>query len=76
MSKELVSCGVCNEVFSEMDEVVRLTDDSMYHKDCVTLYSTGYCAFLDDEYLGDTENGDGEPACFFLEEGEYIEERE
>lgn len=66
-------CEVCGENFSWNSEVV-IIDDSLYHKDCISLYPTGYYAMLDGEPLGETENEDGEMAFEILDDGEYVEE--
>lgn len=50
-------CKACSDYFKWDDEVIEV-DDEYYHKDCVTLYPTGYVAFLDDDCLGETENAD------------------
>lgn len=65
-------CQSCLEEFKWDDEVIEVRDE-YYHKDCVTLYPTGYVAFLDEDCLGETENEDGCMASGFLEEGEYID---
>ncbi|NJP37905.1 hypothetical protein [Alkalicoccus luteus] len=54
-------CNACNEKF-EWDDRLIIVEDKYYHKDCVTLYATGYVAFLDDDPLGETENDDGQDA--------------
>lgn len=54
-------CVACKEGFRENDQVV-IVDETYYHKDCVTLYPTGYVAFVDGEHIGETDNEDGEPA--------------
>ena len=73
MSENLKRCEACDETFSWNDEVV-LVNDGVYHKDCVTLYPTGYYAMLDGEPLGETENDDGSSTYDILNEGEYEEE--
>lgn len=32
----------------------------------VTFRPNGFVAFLDDEFLGETENDDGSPACEYI----------
>jgi hypothetical protein len=54
-------CVACEESFVWDDNVI-IVDDELYHKDCVTLYPTGYYAFIDGEPLGETENEDGQMA--------------
>ena len=73
MSDKLKQCKACEDTFSWNDEVI-IVNDELYHKDCVSLYPTGFYAMLDDEPLGETENEDGEMACEILDEGEYLEE--
>ena len=68
-------CKVCSDYFKWDDEVIEV-DDEYYHKDCVTLYPTGYVAFLDDDFLGETENADGTTAYSILEEGKYIDDED
>ncbi|WP_079709731.1 hypothetical protein [Paraliobacillus ryukyuensis] len=73
MKNSLKKCGACNEEFNWDDDVVEVNGE-FYHKDCVTLYPTGYFAMLDDEPLGETENDDGNMAFEILEEGEYLDD--
>lgn len=72
MSK-LKRCRECEETFSWDDDVIRISDD-VYHKKCVELYPTGYVAFIDGNFIGETENDDGSSAYDILDEGEYEEE--
>lgn len=60
-------CGACEEPFVWDDEVINV-NDTLYHKDCIKLYPIGYVAYLDDEFLGETENEDGQMACEILED--------
>lgn len=60
-------CAVCNDPFKWNDDVIKV-DDNPYHKDCVKLYPTGFVAYLDDEFLGKTENEDGQMACEIIDE--------
>lgn len=69
---ELKKCSACDDYFEWNDDVI-VVDDKFYHRDCVTLYPTGYVAYLDDEYLGETENDDGDAAFEILEDGEYVD---
>ena len=73
MSGNLKRCKACEETFTWNEDVILVNDD-VYHKDCVSLYPTGYVAYIDDEFLGETENEDGSSAYDILEEGEYEEE--
>ncbi|MEK4403481.1 hypothetical protein MKZ26_03420 [Sporosarcina sp. FSL K6-6792] len=75
MSEKLKRCEACNDPFYEDDEIV-IVDDELYHKVCVTLYPTGYFAFLGGEPLGETENEDGSSAYEILGDGEFLEESE
>jgi hypothetical protein len=59
-------CEACNDPFIWNDNVINV-NDKLYHKDCVTLYSTGFVAYLDDECLGETENEDGQMACEIID---------
>lgn len=54
-------CKACDDAFKWDDNVI-VVDDELYHKDCVTIYPTGFVAFIDGELLGETENDDGEMA--------------
>lgn len=54
-------CYACKDDFKWNDDLI-IVDDNYYHKDCVTLYSTGYVAFIGGEILGETENEDGQMA--------------
>ena len=66
-------CIACKEVFNWNDDVVIVGDD-LFHKDCLSLYPTGYFAFLDGDPIGETENEDGQSAFEILDEGEYEED--
>lgn len=70
---EKEKCLACKDGFNWDDDIV-VVDEELYHKDCVTLYPTGYYAFIDDELLGETDNEDGQMAFEILEEGEYEED--
>jgi hypothetical protein len=59
-------CVACKDEFRWNDDVI-IVDDNLYHKDCVTLYPTGYVAFIDDDFLGETENEDGQMACEIID---------
>ncbi len=58
-------CNACSENFTYTDDVI-LVAGKIYHRDCVILYPNGFVAFLDDEFLGETENDDGSPACEYI----------
>ena len=73
MREKLKRCKACDETFTWNEDVILVNDD-VYHKDCVSLYPTGYVAYIDDEFLGETENEDGSSAYDILDEGEYEEE--
>jgi hypothetical protein len=60
-------CAACDETFNWDNDVIIVGDD-LYHKDCVTLYPTGYVAFIDDEFLGETENEDGQMAYEIIDD--------
>lgn len=60
-------CTACKDKFIWNDEVI-LVNNELYHKDCLTLYPTGFVAFLDGEFLGETENDDGSSACGYIPE--------
>lgn len=54
-------CAYCDDLFKWDDEVI-IVNDYIYHKDCLTLYPTGYVAFIGDDCIGETENEDGQMA--------------
>lgn len=60
-------CVSCEDEFEWNDEVI-IVEDCLYHKDCVTLYPTGYVAYIDDEFLGETENEDGQMAYEIIDD--------
>lgn len=60
-------CKACDDPFNWNDDVIEVSDD-LYHKDCVTLYPTGFVAFIGDECLGETENEDGQMACEIIDD--------
>ena len=72
MTDKLKYCNACDDPFKWDDEIIQV-DNDYYHKGCVTLYPTGYCAFIDDNYLGETENSDGDMAYSLLSENEYVD---
>lgn len=59
-------CVACEDKFKWDDEVV-IVEDDLYHKDCITLYPTGYFAFIGEEPIGETENEDGQMACEIID---------
>lgn len=59
-------CEACGESF-EWDDKAVIVDGDIYHKNCLTLYPNGYVAFVGDEFLGETENEDGQMACEIIE---------
>lgn len=60
-------CASCEDKFEWNDEVV-IVEDNLYHKDCVSLYPTGYVAYIDGEFLGETENDDGQMAYEIIDD--------
>ena len=62
----MCKCAACEDKF-EWDDTVVVVDDSIYHKDCLSLYPSGFVAFLDGEPLGETENEDGQMACEIID---------
>ncbi|HHB0756531.1 hypothetical protein ACPTFN_12935 [Enterococcus faecalis] len=68
----LEKCKACSDYFKWDDDVIQV-DNDYYHRDCVTLYPTGYCAFLYEDCLGETENDDGDMAFNLLSKGTYID---
>lgn len=69
----MVKCKACEDEFYWNDELV-VVNDHYYHKDCVTLYPAGFVAFLDDDFLGETENEDGQNAYEVLDEDDLLED--
>ena len=66
MSEVKNECSACKDPFVWDDDVI-LVNDELYHKDCVTLYPTGFVAFLDDQCLGETDNEDGSMAFEYID---------
>lgn len=60
-------CTACDDPFKWDDDVI-IVGDNLYHKDCVTLYPTGFVAYIDDEFLGETENEDGQMAFEIIDD--------
>ena len=58
----LAKCKECNEDF-KWDSKIIIVNDEPYCDDCVKLYPTGYVAFIGDDWIGETENDDGQDAC-------------
>lgn len=59
-------CKACDDSFKWNDDVIDVADN-LYHKDCLNLYPTGFVAYLDDEFLGEPENEDGQMACEIID---------
>ena len=59
-------CEYCLNEFLEFDNVI-LVNDTLYHDYCVTLHPTGYVVFVGDEYIGDSENDEGESAYEYID---------
>ena len=73
MNKKLKRCEACNDPFREDDNIV-IVDDELYHGDCVTIYPTGFVAYITNgDCLGETENDEGQNAYEILDAGEYLE---
>lgn len=72
MARKLKRCEACDETFN-WDDITIQVDDDYYHEECVELYPTGYCAFIGEEYLGETENDKGSLASSILSKNEYID---
>lgn len=62
----LAKCTECKEEF-KWDKNVVLVNDEPYCDDCVTLYPTGYVAFIGNDWIGETENDDGQMAYEIFE---------
>lgn len=61
-------CTYCDFEFKWNDDVV-IVNDEVYHKTCVKLYPIGYVAYTeDDDFLGETENDDGQDAYEIFED--------
>jgi hypothetical protein len=60
-------CKACDETLKWDDDAIIVGDD-LYHKDCVQLYPIGFVAYIDDEYLGETENEDGQMAYEIIDD--------
>lgn len=73
MGKQLIKCSVCGE-YLKWDDIIVEVRDNYYHKNCVELYPTSFCAFDGEDCLGETENDDGSMTFFILDEGKYVEE--
>lgn len=72
--EEKKKCESCEEPFKWDDNVVLVGED-LYHEDCVTLYPTGYVAFIGDDFIGETTNEDGQLA-YELINGLLVEDEE
>ena len=69
---KLKECAVCGDPFKWSEDVV-VIDDTLRHTRCVTLHPSGYVAFVGDEYIGETENDNGDMAFEILDDGEFID---
>lgn len=69
-------CSNCGEIFEWNNDVI-VAEDGMYtnyfHEECVTLYPTGYVAYVDGDYLGEV-NSEADMAFSVFEPGDYEEE--
>ncbi|MGM7635653.1 hypothetical protein [Bacillus sp. Hm123] len=59
-------CMACEDKLKWNDDVI-IVNEKLYHTDCVTLYPTGFMAFIDDECLGETDNEGGQMACEIID---------
>lgn len=54
-------CAACSDPF-EWDDTAVIVGDDVYHNHCIDLYPTGFVAYIDGEWIGETENDDGQMA--------------
>lgn len=73
---ELKRCSVCTETFLWDDDVLLHGNDA-YHKKCVDVFPIAYgISIPGGDYVGESDNEDGEIAYSALEAGEYEEDEE
>lgn len=65
-------CEYCLNEFGQFENVI-LVNDTLYHDYCVTLYPSGYVVFVGDEYIGDSENDEGDSAYEYIDFEEDID---
>lgn len=58
----MTKCGRCDKEFFWNSEVIAV-DSEVYHKSCVNLFPSNYSVFtLEDDFLGEVEDEDGNMA--------------
>lgn len=67
MSEFKNECAACKDPF-DWDNHVILVNDKLYHETCVDLHPLGYVAFQGTEFLGETDNFDGDNVCEYIPE--------
>ncbi|EAC4459360.1 hypothetical protein RRL71_002635 [Listeria monocytogenes] len=79
---KLVRCGVCEEAFSEYDDIINVHPHGWFHERCVDLFPTNYAVWAKsgyydvDGFLGTCDEDDKNFASYVFEEGEYLEDGE
>lgn len=66
-------CESCYSEFGQFENAV-LVNDRLYHDYCVTLHPSGYVVFIGDEYIGESENDEGQWACEYIDFNEEEED--
>lgn len=73
---ELKRCKECKETFKWDDDVL-MHGDNVYHKECVEVFPISYgIQVIGGDYIGESDNDDGQSAYDALRPGEYEEEEE
>ncbi|EAC6449915.1 hypothetical protein WO83_13610 [Listeria monocytogenes] len=79
---KLVRCGVCEEAFSEYDDILHVAPRGWFHERCVRLVPIDYAVWVNvgypgyDSFLGTCDEDDKRFVCDIFDEGEYLEDGE
>ncbi|EPY2525804.1 hypothetical protein ACXA0J_000319 [Listeria monocytogenes] len=77
---KLVRCGMCEEAFSEYDDIIDVEPRGWFHERCLELVPIRYAVWAKSRYydvdgfLGTCDEDDKRFVCDIFDEGEYLEE--
>ncbi|MCP7860914.1 hypothetical protein JKU97_14840 [Listeria monocytogenes] len=79
---KLVRCGVCEEAFSEYDDIINVDPHGWFHERCVELVPTNYVVWAKsgyydvDGFLGTCDEDDKNFSIYVFDEGDYLKDGE
>ncbi|WP_373782209.1 hypothetical protein [Jeotgalibaca porci] len=68
-------CEACGEHIEEYDKIILTDDGEVYHEDCCDIYNRGYVVYVDECFVGETEDG-ATDAWVLLGKDQYKEVKE